>query len=87
MFSSILSLPCPVPVSSFLPCLCHVSPPSSVENVKEVLKLVLDNKGAVVATGELTVFLDGLTVNQEQLLNGNAATSTSEYRCVSGCLF
>jgi hypothetical protein len=56
-----------------------------VENVKEVLKLVLDNKGAVVATGELTVFLDGLTVNQEQLLNGNAATSTSEYRCV--CLF
>uniref|UniRef100_A0A8C8FTI8 E3 ubiquitin-protein ligase n=1 Tax=Oncorhynchus tshawytscha TaxID=74940 RepID=A0A8C8FTI8_ONCTS len=56
-----------------------------LENVKEVLKLVLDNKGAVVATGELTVFLDGLTVNQEQLLNGNAATSTSEYRCVSGC--
>uniref|UniRef100_A0A8C7ILR6 E3 ubiquitin-protein ligase n=1 Tax=Oncorhynchus kisutch TaxID=8019 RepID=A0A8C7ILR6_ONCKI len=58
-----------------------------LENVKEVLKLVLDNKGAVVATGELTVFLDGLTVNQEQLLNGNAATSTSEYCCVSGCLF
>uniref|UniRef100_A0A8C7SS55 E3 ubiquitin-protein ligase n=1 Tax=Oncorhynchus mykiss TaxID=8022 RepID=A0A8C7SS55_ONCMY len=55
-----------------------------LENVKEVLKLVLDNKGAVVATGELTVFLDGLTVNQEQLLNGNTATSTSEYRCVSG---
>uniref|UniRef100_A0A8C7IMJ5 E3 ubiquitin-protein ligase n=1 Tax=Oncorhynchus kisutch TaxID=8019 RepID=A0A8C7IMJ5_ONCKI len=54
-----------------------------LENVKEVLKLVLDNKGAVVATGELTVFLDGLTVNQEQLLNGNAATSTSEYCCVS----
>uniref|UniRef100_A0A673ZCI0 E3 ubiquitin-protein ligase n=1 Tax=Salmo trutta TaxID=8032 RepID=A0A673ZCI0_SALTR len=53
-----------------------------LENVKEVLKLVLDNKGAVIATGELTVFLDGLTVNQEQLLNGNAATSTSEYRCV-----
>uniref|UniRef100_A0A8C7IR26 HECT-type E3 ubiquitin transferase n=1 Tax=Oncorhynchus kisutch TaxID=8019 RepID=A0A8C7IR26_ONCKI len=53
-----------------------------LENVKEVLKLVLDNKGAVVATGELTVFLDGLTVNQEQLLNGNAATSTSEYCCV-----
>uniref|UniRef100_A0A4W5M4D1 E3 ubiquitin-protein ligase n=1 Tax=Hucho hucho TaxID=62062 RepID=A0A4W5M4D1_9TELE len=47
-----------------------------LENVKEVLKLVLDNKGAVVATGELTVFLDGLTVNQEQLHNGNAATST-----------
>ncbi|XP_071271210.1 NEDD4-like E3 ubiquitin-protein ligase WWP1 isoform X2 [Salvelinus alpinus] len=47
-----------------------------LENVKEVLKLVLDNKGAVVATGELTVFLDGLTVNQEQLLNGNTATST-----------
>ncbi|KAK6292928.1 hypothetical protein J4Q44_G00364290 [Coregonus suidteri] len=47
-----------------------------LENVKEVLKLVLDHKGAVVATGELTVFLDGLTVNQEQLHNGNAATST-----------
>uniref|UniRef100_A0A4W5M5L0 E3 ubiquitin-protein ligase n=1 Tax=Hucho hucho TaxID=62062 RepID=A0A4W5M5L0_9TELE len=56
-----------------------------LENVKEVLKLVLDNKGAVVATGELTVFLDGLTVNQEQLHNGNAATSTSEYRCA--CVF
>ncbi|CAB1340795.1 unnamed protein product, partial [Coregonus sp. 'balchen'] len=76
-----------VPCLSPLPCLCHalspcillspVSPPSSpVENVKEVLKLVLDHKGAVVATGELTVFLDGLTVNQEQLHNGNAATST-----------
>ncbi|KAG7260333.1 hypothetical protein CRUP_004332, partial [Coryphaenoides rupestris] len=30
------------------------------ENVKEVLKLSVDQKGAAVSTGELTVYLDGL---------------------------
>ncbi|XP_064202365.1 NEDD4-like E3 ubiquitin-protein ligase WWP1 [Anguilla rostrata] len=42
-----------------------------LENVKEVLKLTLDSKnGAPVNTGELTVFLDGLTVEPASLSNG-----------------
>uniref|UniRef100_A0A8C5H903 E3 ubiquitin-protein ligase n=1 Tax=Gouania willdenowi TaxID=441366 RepID=A0A8C5H903_GOUWI len=48
-----------------------------LENVKEVLKLCVEQKGAVVPMGELTVFLDGLTLsNQEELApltNGNAS--------------
>ncbi|XP_066540232.1 NEDD4-like E3 ubiquitin-protein ligase WWP1 [Hoplias malabaricus] len=47
-----------------------------LENVKEVLKLTLENKNGVVASGELTVILDGLTVDQEPLRNGNATTTT-----------
>lgn len=50
-----------------------------VENVKEVLKLTLENKNGVVTSGELTVILDGLAVDQEPLHNGNAATTTSQY--------
>ncbi|XP_030624034.1 NEDD4-like E3 ubiquitin-protein ligase WWP1 isoform X2 [Chanos chanos] len=46
-----------------------------LENVKEVLKLTLENKNGVVTSGELTVVLDGLTVDQEQLHNGNASTT------------
>lgn len=53
-----------------------------MENVKEVLKLSVDQKGAVVPTGELTVYLDGLTVTDQEelapLTNGNAANGTSE---------
>ncbi|KAL6488401.1 hypothetical protein MHYP_G00021420 [Metynnis hypsauchen] len=47
-----------------------------LENVKEVLKLTLENKNGVVASGELTVFLDGLTVDLEPLHNGNGTTTT-----------
>ncbi|XP_076827219.1 NEDD4-like E3 ubiquitin-protein ligase WWP1 isoform X1 [Brachyhypopomus gauderio] len=47
-----------------------------LENVKEVLKLNVENKNGVVATGELTVILDGLTVDQEPLRNGNTTTTT-----------
>ncbi|XP_026869112.2 NEDD4-like E3 ubiquitin-protein ligase WWP1 isoform X1 [Electrophorus electricus] len=47
-----------------------------LENVKEVLKLTLENKNGVVATGELTVILDGLTADQEPLRNGNTTTTT-----------
>ncbi|TSK16036.1 NEDD4-like E3 ubiquitin-protein ligase WWP1 [Bagarius yarrelli] len=47
-----------------------------LENVKEVLKLTLENKNGVVTSGELTVILDGLTIDQEPLRNGNAATTT-----------
>lgn len=50
---------------------------STVENVKEVLKLSVEQKGALVPVGELTVYLDGLTVNDQEelplLTNGNAA--------------
>ncbi|XP_046703279.1 NEDD4-like E3 ubiquitin-protein ligase WWP1 isoform X3 [Silurus meridionalis] len=47
-----------------------------LENVKEVLKLTLENKNGVVNSGELTVILDGLTVEQEPLHNGNTVTTT-----------
>uniref|UniRef100_A0A8C3AJ80 E3 ubiquitin-protein ligase n=1 Tax=Cyclopterus lumpus TaxID=8103 RepID=A0A8C3AJ80_CYCLU len=41
-----------------------------LENVKEVLKLSVEQKGALVPAGELTVYLDGLTVTgQEELLS------------------
>uniref|UniRef100_A0A8C5NAK2 E3 ubiquitin-protein ligase n=1 Tax=Gouania willdenowi TaxID=441366 RepID=A0A8C5NAK2_GOUWI len=53
-----------------------------LENVKEVLKLCVEQKGAVVPMGELTVFLDGLTLsNQEELApltNGNASNGISD---------
>ncbi|XP_031728180.1 NEDD4-like E3 ubiquitin-protein ligase WWP1 [Anarrhichthys ocellatus] len=51
-----------------------------LENVKEVLKLSVEQKGALVHAGELTVFLDGLTVSGQEelapLTNGNAANGT-----------
>lgn len=50
-----------------------------VEEVKEVLRLTLENKNGVVPSGELTVILDGLNVDQEPLQNGNDTTTTSEY--------
>lgn len=47
-----------------------------------MLKLSVEQKGVVVPTGELTVFLDGLTVSHQEelapLTNGNAANGTSE---------
>ncbi|XP_057680099.1 NEDD4-like E3 ubiquitin-protein ligase WWP1 [Corythoichthys intestinalis] len=53
---------------------------SKLENVKEVLKLSVEQKGVLVPTGELTVYLDGLTVSDEEglapLTNGNAANGT-----------
>uniref|UniRef100_A0A8C3AIV3 E3 ubiquitin-protein ligase n=1 Tax=Cyclopterus lumpus TaxID=8103 RepID=A0A8C3AIV3_CYCLU len=53
-----------------------------LENVKEVLKLSVEQKGALVPAGELTVYLDGLTVTGQEelapLTNGNAANGTSE---------
>ncbi|KAM4719146.1 NEDD4-like E3 ubiquitin-protein ligase WWP1 isoform 1-T2 [Anableps anableps] len=51
-----------------------------LENVKEVLKLNVEQKGVSVPVGELTVYLDGLTVTDQEelapLTNGNAANST-----------
>lgn len=53
-----------------------------MENVKEVLKLSVEQKGVLVPAGELTVYLDGLTVTDQEelapLTNGNAANGTSE---------
>ncbi|KAJ8272680.1 hypothetical protein GJAV_G00092140 [Gymnothorax javanicus] len=49
-----------------------------LENVKEVLKLTLDGKnGAPVSTGELTVFLDGLSVEPPLLSNGTGTVACS----------
>ncbi|XP_006859325.1 PREDICTED: NEDD4-like E3 ubiquitin-protein ligase WWP1 [Chrysochloris asiatica] len=44
-----------------------------LERVKEQLKLSLENKNGVVQTGELTVVLDGLVVEQENLANCNSS--------------
>lgn len=70
-------------------CLCFGS---TVENVKEVLKLSVEQKGAQVPIGELTVYLNRLTVTDQEelatLTNGNTANGTSEYIEVrAGCHF
>lgn len=68
----------------FLMSLFHNNPRfgSTVENVKEVLKLSVEQKGVLVPIGELTVYLDGLTVTDQDelapLTNGTAANGTSE---------
>lgn len=40
-----------------------------MERVKEQLKLTLENKNGIVQTGELTIVLDGLVIEQENLTN------------------
>uniref|UniRef100_G3RG92 E3 ubiquitin-protein ligase n=1 Tax=Gorilla gorilla gorilla TaxID=9595 RepID=G3RG92_GORGO len=40
-----------------------------VERVKEQLKLSLENKNGIAQTGELTVVLDGLVIEQENITN------------------
>ncbi|MEQ2224761.1 hypothetical protein ILYODFUR_010861 [Ilyodon furcidens] len=51
-----------------------------LENVKEVLKLNVEQKGVSVPVGELNVYLDGLTVTEPEdlvpLTNGNAANGS-----------
>lgn len=44
-----------------------------LEKVKEILKLSLENKNGIVQTGELTVVLDGLVIEQENLTNHNSS--------------
>lgn len=50
--------------------------------MKEVLKLSAEQKGVTVPMGELTVYLDGLTVTDQEelapLTNGNAPNGSSE---------
>uniref|UniRef100_A0A3B4AE29 E3 ubiquitin-protein ligase n=1 Tax=Periophthalmus magnuspinnatus TaxID=409849 RepID=A0A3B4AE29_9GOBI len=52
-----------------------------LDNVKEVLKLSVEQKGAMVQTGELTVILHGLILSEQNqltpLINGNAANSSA----------
>uniref|UniRef100_A0A1A8L513 E3 ubiquitin-protein ligase n=1 Tax=Nothobranchius pienaari TaxID=704102 RepID=A0A1A8L513_9TELE len=51
-----------------------------LENVKEMLNLNVEQKGVLVPVGDLTVYLDGLTVTDqpglEPLTNGNTANGT-----------
>uniref|UniRef100_A0A8C6MFJ6 E3 ubiquitin-protein ligase n=1 Tax=Nothobranchius furzeri TaxID=105023 RepID=A0A8C6MFJ6_NOTFU len=55
-----------------------------LENVKEMLNLNVEQKGVLVPVGDLTVYLDGLTVTDqpglEPLTNGNTANGTSELK-------
>uniref|UniRef100_A0AAY3ZZ29 E3 ubiquitin-protein ligase n=1 Tax=Denticeps clupeoides TaxID=299321 RepID=A0AAY3ZZ29_9TELE len=48
-----------------------------LENVREVLRLTAEGKAGLVTTGELTVILDGLTVDQELLRNDTNPSSES----------
>uniref|UniRef100_A0A674NUI9 E3 ubiquitin-protein ligase n=1 Tax=Takifugu rubripes TaxID=31033 RepID=A0A674NUI9_TAKRU len=50
-----------------------------LENVKEVLKLSAEQKGALVSVGELTVYLDGPTVGEPPppRTNGSAANAAN----------
>lgn len=44
-----------------------------LEKVKEQLKLSLENKNGIVQTGELTVVLDGLVIEQEPVTNRSSS--------------
>uniref|UniRef100_A0A8C3AEG2 E3 ubiquitin-protein ligase n=1 Tax=Cyclopterus lumpus TaxID=8103 RepID=A0A8C3AEG2_CYCLU len=63
-----------------------------LENVKEVLKLSVEQKGALVPAGELTVYLDGLTRNMPpmHILNGDTihengdSSSSSSRAAING---
>ncbi|XP_065115062.1 NEDD4-like E3 ubiquitin-protein ligase WWP1 isoform X2 [Paramisgurnus dabryanus] len=47
-----------------------------LENVLEILTLTADGKHGVVSTGELTVFLDGLSFEAQHLHNGNSSAAS-----------
>lgn len=55
----------------FHPC-CLLCP--TVENTQLTLNLQTENKGGVVSGGELTIFLDGPTVDLGSVPNGSAVT-------------
>ncbi|XP_054984390.1 NEDD4-like E3 ubiquitin-protein ligase WWP1 isoform X2 [Sorex araneus] len=44
-----------------------------LEKVKEQLKLSMENKNGIVQTGELTIMLDGLAIEQENITNCNSS--------------
>ncbi|XP_019360889.1 PREDICTED: NEDD4-like E3 ubiquitin-protein ligase WWP2 isoform X1 [Gavialis gangeticus] len=49
-----------------------------LENTQLILNLQTENKGSVVCGGELTIFLDGPTVDLGSLPNGSAVTEGSQ---------
>ncbi|XP_028931030.1 NEDD4-like E3 ubiquitin-protein ligase WWP2 isoform X1 [Ornithorhynchus anatinus] len=49
-----------------------------MENTQLTLNLQTENKGSVVSGGELTIFLDGLTVDLGSVPNGSAVTDGSQ---------
>ncbi|XP_016115211.1 NEDD4-like E3 ubiquitin-protein ligase WWP1 [Sinocyclocheilus grahami] len=51
-----------------------------LENVREVLTLTVDGKNGVVSTGELTVFLDGLSFDPQHMHNGNPTTASKVHQ-------
>ncbi|XP_026057454.1 NEDD4-like E3 ubiquitin-protein ligase WWP1 [Carassius auratus] len=51
-----------------------------LENVCEVLTLSVDGKNGVVSTGELTVFLDGLSLDPQHMHNGNPTTASKVHQ-------
>ncbi|XP_067234277.1 NEDD4-like E3 ubiquitin-protein ligase WWP1 [Chanodichthys erythropterus] len=51
-----------------------------LENVREVLTLTADGKNGVVSTGELTVFLDGLSFDPQHMHNGNSTTASKVHQ-------
>lgn len=63
----------------FLPhplCMCCSLSPPLVENVQLSLVLQTENKGSVVAGGELNVCLDGMVVDLGSLPNGSTAADS-----------
>lgn len=54
-------------------CPCCILYPT-VENTQLTLNLQTENKGSVVSGGELTIFLDGPTVDLGSVPNGSAVT-------------
>ncbi|XP_077055203.1 NEDD4-like E3 ubiquitin-protein ligase WWP1 [Siphateles boraxobius] len=51
-----------------------------LENVREVLTLTADGKNGVVSSGELTVFLDGLSFDPLHMHNGNPTTASKVHQ-------
>lgn len=69
---------CPISSITSLLTLSPSSPPL-VENVQLSLVLKTENKGSVVAGGELNVCLDGMVVDLGSLPNGNTAAESESH--------
>lgn len=57
----------------------------TVENTQLTLNLQTENKGGVVSGGELTIFLDGPTVDLGSVPNGSAVTDGECRPAPQGC--
>lgn len=56
-----------------------------MENTQLTLNLQTENKGGVVSGGELTIFLDGPTVDLGSVPNGSAVTDGECCPAPQGC--